>query len=58
MLSKLLREYKIPRNTGIFTTTSVEGEINNTSENPWKSNMLNIIDLFNGGSFKEKDDIR
>ena len=56
--TKLLREYKIPRNTGIFTTTSVEGKINNTSENPWKSNMLNIIDLFNGGSFKEKDDIR
>ena len=56
--TKLLREYKIPRNTGIFTTTSVEGKINNTSENPWKSNMLNIINKFKGGSFKVEDDIR
>ena len=56
--TKLLTKYEIPRKTGIFTTTNVKGQINNTSENPWKSNMLNIIDLFNGGSFKEKDDIR
>ena len=56
--TKLLTKYKIPRNTGIFTTTSVEGQINNTSENPWKSNMLNIINKFKGGSFKVEDDIR
>jgi hypothetical protein len=56
--TKLLTKYKIPKNTGIFTATSPTGEINNTTKNPWKSNMLNIINKFKGGSFKVEDDIR